>query len=154
MRAPTMPPREVVAARLPLGARPSILDLFRPKPARGEVTYTISSAKPQSMGDRRGAPRRRTRLRSGKVLDRANEFLVETAILDRSAGGLRLRLARDCQVPEVFHLFDDESETIFAFRLIWRSQNTLGARFRHGAPIAATRRQIIELRGKFYAIKD
>jgi hypothetical protein len=149
-----MPPREIVAARLPIGARHSIFDLFRRKPARGEVTYTISSAKPQAMVDRRGAARRRTRLRSGKVLDRANEFLVETTIIDRSAGGLRLRLARDCSVPEIFHLFDDESETIFAFRLIWRSQNTLGARFRQNAPIAATRRQIIELRGKFYAIKN
>jgi hypothetical protein len=152
-----MPPRELTAEKIPFGrpARPSIFDLFRRKAPSGEVTYSVLSAPPSVVaGDRRDAPRRRTRLRSGKVLDRANGFRVETTILDRSPGGLRLRLARDCQVPDVFHLFDDESETIFAYRVIWRSQGTLGARMRPGGPVPATRRQIIELRGKFYAIKD
>lgn len=149
-----MPPRDLTAEKIPL-SRASIFDLFRRKP-RGDVTYSVlsttgSAARPD---ERRNAPRRRTRLRSGKVLDRANTFLVETSILDRSAGGLRLRLAHDCELPEIFHLFDDENECIFALRVIWRRQTTLGARVRPGGPVPATRRQIIELRGKFYAIKD
>jgi hypothetical protein len=149
-----MAPRDLNAERIPI-SRPSIFDLFRRKPTRGDVTYSVLSNGPATCPDeRRNAPRRRTRLRSGKVLDRANGFLVETSILDRSAGGLRLRLARDCELPEVFHLFDDENESIFAFRVIWRRQTTLGARMRPGGPVPATRRQIIELRGKFYAIKD
>ncbi|MCW2284602.1 hypothetical protein M2323_002489 [Rhodoblastus acidophilus] len=148
-----MAPRDLTAEKISLG-RPSIFDLFRRKP-RGEVTYSVLSNGPAAFADeRRDAPRRRTRLRSGKVLDRANAFVVETSILDRSAGGLRLRLARDCEAPEIFHLFDDETESIFAYRVIWRRQNTLGARMLPGGPIPATRRQIIELRGKFYAIKD
>lgn len=149
-----MAPRDLTAEKIPLGRR-SIFDLFRPKP-RGEVTYSVLSNGPAAAfaDERRDAPRRRTRLRSGKVLDRANRFVVETSILDRSAGGLRLRLARDCEVPEIFHLFDDETESIFAYRVIWRRQNTLGARMLPGGPMPATRRQIIELRGKFYAIKD
>jgi len=149
-----MPPRDLTAERIPL-SRPSIFDLFRRKPQRGQVTYSVLSAGPVAFPEeRRNAPRRRTRLRSGKILDRANRFIMETSILDRSAGGLRLRLAHDCELPEVFHLFDDESECIFAFRVIWRSHTTLGARMRPGGPVPATRRQIIELRGKFYAIKD
>ncbi|MCW2316281.1 hypothetical protein SAMN06265338_106217 [Rhodoblastus acidophilus] len=148
-----MPLRELIAERVQL-RRPSIFDLFRRKP-RGEVTYAVLSGGPASFpSERRYAPRRRTRLRSGKILDRANRFLVEVSILDRSAGGLRLRLARDCEVPDLFHLFDDESENIYAFRVIWRRDTTLGARLRFSGPVPATRRQIIELRGKYYAIKD
>lgn len=147
-----MPPRELIAEQVPFH-RPSIFDLFRRRP-RGEVTYTVLSAGPASFpSERRYAPRRRTRLRSGKILDRANNFLVEVSIIDRSAGGLRLRLAHDCELPDVFHLFDDESENIFAFRVIWRRELTLGARLRPGV-VPTTRRQIIELRGKYYAIKD
>jgi len=149
-----MPPRDLTAEKIPL-RRSSIFDFFRREPPRGEVTYSVlSSGAAPCPDDRRDAPRRRTRLRSGKVLDRANGFVVEAMILDRSATGLRLRLARDCETPEIFHLFDDESESIFAFRTIWRRQNMLGARMLPGGPVAATRRQIIELRGKFYAIKE
>jgi hypothetical protein len=149
-----MPPREITAEKIPL-SRSSIFDLFRRKRPFGDVTYSVLSSAPARFPDeRRDAPRRRTRLRSGKVLDPSNRFLVETSILDRSAGGLRLRLARDCELPDIFHLFDDESETIFAFKVIWRRNATLGARARQGGPVPATRRQIIELRGKFYAIKE
>ncbi|MBB4199342.1 hypothetical protein CCR94_05790 [Rhodoblastus sphagnicola] len=148
-----MPPRELIAEQIPL-RRPSLFDLFRRKP-RSDVTYTVLSTGPAAFpGERRFAPRRRTRLRSGKILDRANRFLVETSILDRSAGGLRLRLAHNCELPEIFHLFDDESESIHAFRVIWRRHDTVGVRARPGGPVPATRRLIIELRGKFYAIKD
>jgi hypothetical protein len=149
-----MSPREIIAAKIPFSGRPSIFDMFRGKPTQGEVTYSVIPTTPSGMAERRFAPRRRTRLRSGKVLDRANRFLVETSILDRSDGGLRLRLARNCEVPEIFHLFDDESESILAFRVMWRRQNTLGVRARPGGPVPATRRQIIELRGKFYAITE
>ena len=149
-----MPPREITAEKIPL-SRKSIFDLFHRKPQLGEVTYAVLSSAPAAVpGDRRVAPRRRTRLRSGKVLDQANRFLVETSIIDRSASGLRLRLASNCELPDIFHLFDDESESIFAFKVIWRRQSTLGARARPGGPVPATRRQIIELRGKFYAIGD
>ncbi len=147
-----MPPRDFNALRLPAGGRASIFDLFR-RPPRGEVTYSVAPIF-QAAIDRRTAPRRRTRLRSGKILDRGNRFLVEAAIIDRSSGGLRLRLARNCDLPENFHLFDDESETIYAARQIWRRQAMIGARLRPGGPVPATRRQIIELRGKFYAIAD
>ncbi|MCW2274981.1 hypothetical protein GJ654_10555 [Rhodoblastus acidophilus] len=148
-----MAPRDLTAEKIPLSRR-SIFDLFWRKP-HADVTYSVLSTGPAARKDeRRSAPRRRTRLRSGKVLDRANGFVVETSILDRSIGGLRLRLARDCEAPEIFHLFDDENESIFAFRIIWRRQNMLGARMLPGGPMPATRRQIIELRGKFYAIKD
>jgi hypothetical protein len=147
-------PREIIAAKIPSRGRPSIFDLFRRKTENGDVTYSVMPIAQAWMGERRFAPRRRTRLRSGKVLDLANRFLMETSILDRSDGGLRLHLARNCDLPELFHLFDDESESIVAVRVIWRRQTTLGVRVRPGGPIPATRRQIIELRGKFYAIKD
>ena len=42
--------------------------------------------------DKRIYPRRRTRLRSGKVTDRDGRFLAECQIYDRSPNGARLRV--------------------------------------------------------------
>jgi hypothetical protein len=91
-------------------------------------------------------------LRAGKILDRANRFLIDAAVIDRSCRGLRLRLAREIGVPELFHFFDEESEAVFVARIVWRQQCLLGAR--RGPVIAMTAKQIAALRGKFYAIKD
>jgi hypothetical protein len=104
--------------------------------------------------EKRRARRRRTRLRSGKILDRANRFLIDASILDRSACGLRLRLARDSAIPDIFHLFDDETQIILIARVVWRRQALVGARIDPAGPARATPRQIAALRGKFYAIRD
>jgi hypothetical protein len=93
-------------------------------------------------------------LRTGKILDRANRFLIDAAIIDRSSGGLRLRLARDQAIPNVFRLFDEESGLVLGARLVWRRQAVVGARLDPVSPLPASPRQIAALRGKFYAIRD
>ena len=57
----------------------------------------------------RGDARRRTRLRSAKVLDAANAFACEAMIQDRSVAGLRLLLARNVGLPGRFGVHDDET---------------------------------------------
>jgi hypothetical protein len=51
------------------------------------VTYTIIEARAADRHERRAEPRRRTRLRSGKVLDAKNKFLIECQVHDRSVRG-------------------------------------------------------------------
>ncbi len=113
-----MAERELTALKLAYGIKPSALERFwRGRKETGAVTYSVlPSAAPLSPSEKRKDQRRRTRLRSGKILDRANRFMIETAIVDRSSGGLRLRLAKDCVIPDAFHLFDDETELVFAAR--------------------------------------
>ena len=150
-----MKEREIVAVKRDAERPRSILDLFRRRPDLGEVSYSVAPppAAP-SLSDLRRDARRRTRLRAGKILDRANRFLMDATIIDRSLGGFRLRLSRDGAVPEIFHLYDEECGVIFAARQIWRRQGVIGARFRPGGPVTATPRELASLRGKFYAMPD
>ena len=92
-----MAEREITALKQAYGLKPSALEwLLRGKKDADVVTYCVLPSPTPSTGEKRRQQRRRTRLRSGKVLDRGNRFLVDATILDRSSGGLRLRLARDC----------------------------------------------------------
>ena len=156
-----MAERDLTALKLAYGVKASFLSrLWRTRAAdEGVVTYCVqpvAAAKPKAAAskEQRGAQRRRTRLRAGKILDFANRFLIDAAILDRSNDGLRLRLARDSAIPEVFRLFDEETQLIFGARLVWRRQALVGARLDPGGPLPATPRQIAALRGKFYAMRD
>ncbi len=155
-----MTEREITALKLAYGLKTSILErLWRTPADSGVVTYSVQPfcAQPSPSPhpcEKRRARRRRTRLRSGKILDRRNFFLIEANILDRSACGLRLRLAKDVTIPEIFHLYDDEAEIILIARIVWRRQALVGARIDPAGPARANRRQIASLRGKFYAIRD
>jgi hypothetical protein len=146
-------PREILAKKQPQGTRPSA-------PTRGWsddadfglVTYSVAPSPASPSHEKRREQRRRTRLRAGKILDRANRFIVEATIIERSSAGLRLRLARDVGLPEIFHFYDEEGEGVFVARIVWRRQLILGVR--RGPGIAVTARLLIALRGKFYAIRD
>ena len=159
-----MAERELEAVKLAYGLKPSAFSrLWRGRlEAGGVVTYCVlpppapveKRKAEKRHAERRKAKRRRTRLRAGKILDRHNRFVVDAAIIDRSAGGLRLRLARDQAIPERFRLFDEESGLVLGARLVWRRQALVGARLESSFPLPATQRQIADLRGKFYAIRD
>jgi hypothetical protein len=144
--------REIVAKKQPYGTKPSMGTRAGTDGNSGLVTYSVAPTPAPSPHERRREQRRRTRLRAGKILDRANHFIVEATIVERSCGGLRLRLAREVDLPEIFHFYDEESEGVFVARIAWRRQSTLGVR--RGPGIAVTARQLIALRGKFYAIRD
>ena len=152
-----MAERELTALKQAYGLKPSALSrLWRNPGEAGVVTYCVlpSPFFAPTTAEHRNAKRQRTRLRSGKILDRANRFLIDAAIIDRSSAGLRLRLARDEPIPDVFRLFDEETGWVLGARLVWRRQALVGARLDPGGPLPASPRHIAALRGKFYAMRD
>ena len=111
--------------------------------------YCVTIAKSD---DRRSAGRRRTRLRSGKLLDLHNVFLIECQIFDRSHKGARVRLFADVQAPNAIRLYEDFPERLLAARVVWCKQRELGLRFvRQLAPRVISRTQLTCLRGRYYA---
>jgi len=145
--------REFLARKIEARPRSSLLSRLWPAADDGaSVTYSTTESNEIGSDEKRLEARRRTRLRVGKILDRGNRFLSDATIIDRSCGGWRLLLAREVAAPEIFHFFDEESETIFLARIVWRRQCLWGVR--RGAPVAATPRQIASLRGKFYAVRE
>jgi hypothetical protein len=152
--------RELIAVKLAYGLKPSAFSrLWRSRMDAGAVTYCVlptpaPAPVEKRQIEKRKAKRRRTRLRAGKILDRINRFVIDAAIIDRSAGGLRLRLARDQAIPERFRLFDEESGLVLGAQLVWRRQALIGARLESSGPLPASPRQIAALRAKFYAIRD
>ena len=126
----------------------------------GKVAYRVvepqqRNSRPNTLNEKRTGARRRSHLRSAKILDEANEFVCECQIVDRSASGCRLKLARNVGVAKSFRLFDDETSEIFIFSLVWRRDCVIGAR-RCGRVDSkfikeATR---VALKSKFYAIRD
>lgn len=112
--------------------------------------YCVTIAKSD---DRRSARRRRTRLRSGKLLDLHNAFLIECQIFDRSHNGARVRLFADVQAPNAIRLYEDFPERLLDARVVWRKQRELGLQFvRPLASRVIGRTQLTCLRGRYYAI--
>lgn len=142
-----------LAQKRPCGPEPSFLARLWRKPDEPALVTYFTAPGPQAREDeKRREYRRRTRLRVGKILDRANRFLADATIIDRSCRGLRLRLAREIAAPEIFHFFDEENEAIFVARLIWREGRLLGAA--RGRFVVAAPGRIFALRTRFYAMKD
>lgn len=137
--------------------RPAFLDAikvpaaaFRPGAA---VTYMVIEKK--SGREQRAEPRKRTRLRSGKILDTTNRFLVECQIHDRSAEGARLRLVANVSAPQRIRLFDDEAKILRDARIVWRRNHEIGVRFAPSARTVFLRPgERASLAGKYYAIDD
>jgi hypothetical protein len=102
--------------------------------------------------DKRIYPRRRTRLRSGKITDRDGRFLTECQIYDRSPNGARLRLTTATPVPDRVLVFDDELSSLSAATVAWRRANELGVRFMLIFDADLARRVTKKLSGKYYAI--
>ncbi len=79
---------------------------------------------------RRQNPRRRTRLRSGRIADTDNRFIVDCQIVNRSESGVRLRLVEMVEVPVHLHFYDDELDQAFVAELVWRDGRDAGIRYR------------------------
>ncbi|WOJ88670.1 PilZ domain-containing protein [Methylocapsa polymorpha] len=119
---------------------------------RHEFVYTVIDAKER--GDRRSMRRRRTRLRSGKILDLRNAFLIECQIYDQSDKGARLRLVRELSLPSKIRLYEDASEQLFDAVIVWRKSPEIGiCRTADNQARPITRPQLACLRGGFYAVK-
>ncbi|VFU06958.1 hypothetical protein [Methylocella tundrae] len=102
--------------------------------------------------ERRAARRRRTRLRSGKILNRQNAFLIECQIYDRSDRGARVRLLGDVPAPVAMRLYEDYPERLIDAYVIWRKDRELGLCFiQSPASLKISRLQLACLRGRHYA---
>ncbi len=118
------------------------------------VTYTVAITPERSLIDKRTTNRRRTRLRSGKILDANNRFLIECSIQDRSFDGIRLRLMKNTAIPAIFGFYDDESQIVVQAQTAWRRNEILGARILSKEPVRLNEKQRASLRNKFYAMPD
>jgi hypothetical protein len=120
----------------------------------GLVTYSVLAPPPKPNGqDRRNPPRRRTRLRSGKVLDRSGKFLIECQVRDRSPEGAQLRLMKAVVLPRHIQFFDDEQGALLDAEVIWRKNGEIGIQFRTKLNAQAFKSgSRSALGGKYYAV--
>jgi hypothetical protein len=92
-----------------------------------DVTYYV--VKTAALGERRLSRRRRTRLRSGKIVDPRSAHLIDCQIYDWSGMGARLRLFDSVSVPGRIQLFEDVSERLINATIVWRRSREIGIRF-------------------------
>ncbi|MGD0640346.1 MAG: hypothetical protein ABSC22_06325 [Roseiarcus sp.] len=128
---------------------------------RGQVAYFVvepaRNERPRDDGprDHRAAGRKRTRLRSAKILDSANKFVCDCLIHDRSASGLRLTLAQNLGLPAHFRVYEDESGEVDVVETVWRRGAVLGVRYSRALGMVSIKpSDRAALRGQFYAIPD
>ena len=140
----------------PQPARPSAIRGTRVRRAAdlkkaGAFAYFVETAVP---GDKRIGVRRRTRLRSGKILDLDNGFLADCQIYDRSAAGARLRVLGDADIPRSIRVYEDEYDSLVDADIVWRRGREAGIRLvgiARGPSLS--RAHLTALRGKFYAMR-
>jgi len=79
--------------------------------------------------DKRFAKRWRSHLRTAKLFDRSQRFLVECRILDLSATGARLKPQSDRPLPLELHLQDEVMEVSKRATIVWVREGEIGIRF-------------------------
>lgn len=97
-----------------------------------EVTYYVGKTYvgiTAALGEKRAVPRRRTRLRTGKIVAPRSVYLIECQIYDWSETGARLRLFTNAMVPSRIQLFEDVSERLINATIVWRRRREIGLRF-------------------------
>lgn len=124
---------------------------------RGQVTYRVLEAPAPALAssaEKRNADRVRTRLRSGKVLDRHNRFIAECLLHDRSTRGSRLRLHQAVTLPRDIRFYDDERGEIVEAAIVWQRQGEVGIRLRGAVPRGSIgRAELARLSGRYYAVE-
>lgn len=124
-------------------AEPQTTDLL-------DVTYWVDAN-----AEKRGTPRRRTRLRAGKIVDADNQFLSECVIIDRSSQGIRLRPVRPIALPPSFRLYDDLDKQVVDVCQVWSGNGEVGVVLRDTWESArATKHPCASLGAKYYAVND
>lgn len=99
-------------------------------------------------------PRRRTRLRGGKIADMSDRFISECKIFDTSEGGVGLLVATDVPLPKEIVIFDDLEKKIALARVVWRRGKQVGLAFEiPPAPVSMFKAQRLHaLQFNFYAV--
>jgi hypothetical protein len=117
----------------------------------GAVTYRVLDPAREN-GDKRAETRKRTRLRSGKILDGANKFLIDCQIHDRSEHGARLILMARVKLPRRIRLFSDLDGELLEGAIAWQRGQNVGVTFPPQAKPNLTPAQITALRRKIYVV--
>ena len=120
--------------------------------AEGDFTYTVLVEPQPATGERRGTPRRRTRLRSGKLVDGAGRFVTECLVHDLSARGGRLRLPEGVSIPAAVRLYDDQTGALHVATVLWRQGREIGVALTPAPRDARSLFVAGEMRRKFYAM--
>ncbi len=94
----------------------------------GAVTYRILDPVQES-GDKRTETRKRTRLRSGKILDGTGKFLIDCQIHNRSERGARLILFARVKLPRRIRLFSDLDGELLEGAVAWQRGQNVGVTF-------------------------
>ncbi len=112
----------------------------------------VRSSEAACPANRRRSPRRRTRLRSGRLATLDNRFIVDCQVFDRSQEGVRVRLAGRMQLPEHVKFFDDELRRLYVARVVWQRGNEAGLWLPEGIKGGvASGKACTRLAGKYYA---
>ena len=98
--------------------------------------------------------RQRTRLRSAKALDSDGKWICDCAILDQSAGGLRLRRLAGGNPPILFSLYDDQTTETLGVTVAWRDGPSIGVRILHRDGVAHVRPVERRMYLPYYAVRD
>jgi len=81
------------------------------------------------MTEQRRQPRRRTRLRPGKIATTGNAFLCECTIYDVSDTGARLRVDPNVIIPDEIIVLDESCNTIAEATVRWREGLYIGVSY-------------------------
>ena len=122
-------------------------------PSPGEFTYAVIREPVVAGGERRAVVRRRTRLRSGKVVGADGRFVVECLIANRSTQGGLMRLPSAIELPARILVYDDGSGDLMAATVVWRRDRDVGLRFGQPERDARFRAIADSMRRKFYAVR-
>lgn len=129
-----------------------------PDIAADGFTYTVlihadpQPSPPPVAGERRRAPRRRTRLRSAKIIDARGRFITDCLVQDLSATGVRLRLPEAFSLPATFQIYDDQSELLHNAVLSWQRAGEAGVRFETVADQPRDHVVAADMRRKYYKL--
>jgi hypothetical protein len=138
---PVLPP--VMAARR----------LVEPGASPGEFTYAVIREPVVAGGERRAVVRRRTRLRSGKVVGADGQFVTDCLIANRSTQGGLMRLPAALALPARILIYDDQSGDLLVATVVWRRDRDVGLRFGEPERDARFRAIADSMRRKFYAVR-
>jgi hypothetical protein len=101
------------------------------------MTGSVRSARPvaaKQMGAENRKHPRSPMCHAATIVDSAGSVLAQCVILDVSAGGARLRLTSDCDLPRWFTLHLSRNGKVRRLcETMWRDENVLGLRFHDSA---------------------
>lgn len=119
-----------------------------------DVAYMVLAPAPESPADKRTERRWSTHLRSGKIVDWRTRIVTEGQVRDRSARGMRLRLAANVPLPQRIRFFDDIGKRMFEATVAWRRGRDIGVSLlREVNPRELTRAELFKLGIKISSVE-